>query len=148
MDLENSSLEIKTDSEQGSAEKVILKFYSPGKKGLAGGITLNFSPEMTYRIRRCINDAVKFPIEVPTETNKVWRITLSRTVEHERRVVIHCNEVKVLDIVLTGTWCKRDDWKSYWKRDVAKIVFDSGDEGPHDTASDFYRHTSGQPLVG
>lgn len=142
LDLENSSLEIKTDSKRGSAEKVIVTFFSP--EGVrAGGITLSFKWVITYRIKKCFDNQVGFPIEIPTETNKVWRITLSRTVELERRVIIHCNEVKVLDIVLTETLCEQNDWRSHWERDVAKIAFDSADEGVRDKASDFYRHTSG-----
>ena len=146
LDLENSSLEIKTDSKRGSAEKVIVTFFSLEEER-AGGITLSFRSPITYRIKKCIDDQVGFPIEIPTETNKVWRITLSRTVELERRVIIHCNEVEVLDIVLTETLCDQNYWRSHWGRDVAKIAFDSADEGARDRASDFYRHTTGQPSL-
>lgn len=145
LDLEKISLEIKTDSEQGSTEKVIVKFYSSDEKG-AGGITLNFAQDMAYRIRRCMNDQVEFPIDVPTETNKVWRITLSRP-SGVRRVAIHCNEVEVLDLSLTASRCNEKDWMSYWERDVAMIEFDSADTGTQDTASDFYRHAPGQPIL-
>ena len=145
MDLEKSSLEIKTDSEQGSTEKVIVKFYSSDEKG-AGGITLIFAQDMAYRIRRCMNDQVEFPIDVPTETNKVWRITLSRPLG-VRRVAIHCNEVEVLNLSLKASRCNQRDWMSYWERDVAMIEFDSIHTGTQDTASDFYRQAPGQPII-
>ena len=145
MDLEKISLEIKTDSEQGSTEKVIVKFYSSDEKG-AGGITLIFAQDMAYRIRRCMNDQVEFPIDVPTETNKVWRITLSRTLD-VRRVAIHCNEVEVLNLSLKASRCNQKAWMSYWERDVAMIEFDSIDTGMQDTASDFYRQAPGQPII-
>ena len=143
-DLENFPLEIKTDSKLKSGEKVDIKFYSSPKES-AGGIIFYFTSTLKYRIRRCTMtfDDFENAIYVPKENNKVWRIALSRN-SGIRRMVVHCNEVRVLDVVISESLC--DDveggWASYWSKDVGQIEFES-----FDTASDLYRRASGQFLT-
>ena len=73
-----------------------------------------------------------FPTSLPTETDKVWTITLSKT--SDIRLIIHCNNKEVLNVVLSDTICGESDWIDWWSKDMEKIYFDF-----LDTASDYYR---------
>ncbi|KAL5255495.1 hypothetical protein ACHWQZ_G010913 [Mnemiopsis leidyi] len=124
-DLENSPLQIKTDSVEGSDEKVRVYFFNVQDYD-AGGVNLIFSSPPQYRLRDCSTTSsyTNFPTDIPTETNKVWTLTLSR-VSGEIRVVITCNTVEVLNAVLSSTTCSVSDWSTYWSRDVEMIRFSS-----------------------
>ena len=130
-DLENSSLEIKTDSVFGSDERVSVWFYNSDYKSTAGGVILHFTSTPQYELWYCTSKT-NFSTALPTGTNKVWRISLIRT--SGIRLVIHCNDVEVLNLLLSDTTCSSSYWNGYWSRDVEKIIFRSSD-----TASDFYR---------
>ncbi|KAL5255425.1 hypothetical protein ACHWQZ_G010852 [Mnemiopsis leidyi] len=130
-DLENSPLQIKTDSVVGSGEFV--KLWSYTQNDYTGGVYLYFSSPPQYYLDFCSTSNTNFPTVLPTETNKVWTITLSR-VSGEIRVVITCNTVEVLNVVLSSTTCSDSRWSFLWNRDVVKIDFAS-----YDTASDYYR---------
>ena len=142
-DLESSPLQIKTDSEAGSEEKVSVWFYTAERIGpnFAGHVAINFTSNPQYRLWHCINSWTNFPNTLPTETDKVWTITLSRIAGD--KLTIHCNDKEVLDIVLSSKTCNNGDWNNlnYWSRDVERIMFLSR----HDTASDYYR--PGKQLV-
>ena len=141
-DLEKSPLEIKTDSELGSKEKVKVKFLSKSAEQTnAGGITFYFTSVLKYWVWECsLRDHSEFQTNVPTQVNKVWRITLSRT-SGERRVVVHCNEVEVLNVVLSNTACRDDRWTLAWSKDVSRIQFLHDDK-----ASDLYRPEPGMQV--
>ena len=130
-DLENSPLQIKTNSVVGSKERVHVWFYSGSS--WVGGVYLRFTSPPKYEISSCTS-LTNFPTDLPSETDKVWTITLSR-VSGEIRVVIHCNSKKVLNVVLSDTTCSDSRWSENWSRDVDKIRFLSS----YDTASDYYR---------
>ena len=130
-DLENSPLEIKTHNSLGSDEAVDVELLtSEGDK--AGGVILHFSSIPQYELWYCTSSKTNFPTALPTDTNKVWRITLTRT--SGIRLVIHCNEVEVLNVLMSDSTCNEERWSEYWSRDVEKIYFSSSD-----TASYFYR---------
>ena len=137
-DLENSPLQIKTNSEVGSNEQVRLSFYT-AQQYLAGGIYLYFSSFLKFKLFGCSNSYTNFPTDLPSETDKVWTITLTRS-SGKKRVVIHCNDKEVLNVVLSNTTCSDSRWSTYWSRDVEKIEFYISDK-----ASDFYR--TGEVLV-
>ena len=130
-DLENSPLEIKTDSSVGSGEKVEVRFITSGR-AVAGDVILYFTSTPQYKLLGCNYSTTDFPTELPTDTDKVWKITLTRT--SGIRLVIHCNEVEVLDILMSDSTCTNFRWKYSWTRDVEYIFFSLSD-----TASDYYR---------
>ena len=130
-DLENSPLQIKTDSEVGSNEKVDVWFRSGSKE--AGGVYLSFSSPPQYLLYGCTSKT-NFPTDLPSETDKVWTITKSK-VSDEIRVIIHCHDKEVLNVVLSDTTCSDSRWSERWSTDVDKIYFSSS----WDTASDYYR---------
>ena len=135
VDLEATPLEIKTNSAQGSTDKVAVYFYnSQGDE--AGGVWIYFSTPQYGLTNLCCSSWTNFPRTLPTAVDKVWRISLTRTAGI--RLQIHCNDVEVLNLILSNERCNsynwRYNWRYYWTRDVEKIGFSQ-----HDTASDFYR---------
>ena len=129
-DLENSPLQIKTNSEVGSDEKVKVRYYDD-KGGYAGGITLSFKSYPVYDLWTCSSNN-GFPAELPTETDKIWTLSLTRT--SSVKLVIHCNDKEVVKVVLSDTTCGDPSWSTYWSRDVGKIQFANAN-----TAADYYR---------
>ena len=131
-DLENSPLQIRTNSEIGSNEKVRVYFYNAQDEP-AGGVFLIFTSPPQYVLRWCSASLTDFPTTLPSETDKVWTITLTRS-SGARSLVIHCNNKEVVNVVLSDSECSYSNWRDYWSRDVEKIMFYSSD-----TASDYYR---------
>ena len=129
-DLESSPLEIMTDSSLGSGEKVEVHFYT-SEEGYAGGVILHFTSTPRYQLWTCTNSRNNFLTELPTDTNKVWKISQTKT--SDIRLVIHCNEEEVVNVILSDTTCGDSRWSSLWKGDVEKISFHEDD-----TASDYY----------
>jgi hypothetical protein len=103
-------------------------FYTAGDDG-AGGVLLWFSSTVQYRLGWCSSFS-PFPTQPPSNKEKVWRITLSRTAVI--RVSIHCSNVEVLNLLIST--CSDSRWSNNWTKDVEKIRFSSAD-----TASDHYR---------
>ena len=98
-----------------------------------GEFWLTFGSPPQYTLTRCSGD-INFPTDLPSERDKVWKISLTRNLG-EIRVVVHCNNKEVVNVVLSDTVCtKFDQWNTHWSRDVEKMMFDF-----KDTASDFYR---------
>ena len=100
----------------------------------AGGIFLKFaSPNVQYYLKQCSDGWTDFPASLPSDRNKVWRITLDKT--SGVKVVIHCNDDEVLRVKLSGEVCDKKwrHWREYWSRDVGHLSFAGND------ASDFYR---------
>ena len=137
-DLENTPLEMKTDSETGSSEKVDINFFNQ-QDDYAGGVKISFTSPPTYFLIDCSLYADNHFSAVPTtstDVNKVWRITLTKissVTGDTKRLVIHRDDMVVLKVELSDTVCK-SDLSTNWNRDVTKIKFTSAD-----SASDFYR---------
>ena len=130
-DLEAVPLEVRTNSVLGSGYKVQVTFYS-AKGQYAGAVRLNFGSTLQYDLPAC-ESWTNFPVTPPdSRTDKVWRITLTRTAGV--RLVIHCNGVEVLNKLLSDTTCSYSKWSKYWNKDVTKIEFPF-----YDTASNYYR---------
>ena len=137
-DLESSPLEIKTDSTLGSNDEVRVMFVTAGRE-YAGEAAIYFTSTPQYKLHLCTSDRTNFPVELPTDTVKVWRITLTRT--SGVRLVIHCNEVEVLNFLLSDLTCNDSSWSTVWSRDVEKMSFSQ------DTATDFYSGESFGQMV-
>ena len=130
-DLEYSSLQIR--SVIGSNEKMDVRLYNDGGED-AGGVLLFFWSPPQYLLSDCMSSQTNIPIELPSETNKIWTIIQARNTKNERRVVVNCNDKQLLDIVLSDTVCGESNWNTFWSKDVKQIKFSSAD-----TASDYYR---------
>ena len=130
--MENNPLWIKTDSELGSEEEVDVEFYSSEVQA-AGGIRIRFKDTLEYYLGWCSNSYKVFPITPPTTRDKVWKITLDKTAGI--RKIIHCNEVEVLNVLLSDDECDDSSWSSYWSGTVNEILFNKR----LDSASDYYQ---------
>ena len=138
IDLDTTLLEIKTDTEIGRFQQVIVDFHD--KNGLrAGGITFYFSSRYStpqYSIHSCVKQ--DFPTRLPDATEKVWRI--KKTKSSGIGIQVHCNDVKVLDVVLSDELCSTySSWNTVWSKDMVKMSFHDSD-----TASDYYRLSKGK----
>ena len=155
--MENSPLQIRTDSIDGSYEQVKVYFDTAGED-FAGGVFLYFRPPK-YWLRHCSSSKTNFPTDLPTETDKIWTIKLTKT-SGTVRVIINCNNKEVLNVVLSNSACSDSSWSTFWSRKMEKIWFYSSDTASHyyrpgkinklsllvvhfqfyfDTASDYYR---------
>ena len=109
----------------------------------AGGIGFNFRIPPKYWITGCFyNSGVEFPENiVPSETSKIWRITLNRI--SNVGIVVYCNDVEVLNIAVSDVICTDSNWSEYWSREVGRIYFNQ----TKDTATDFYYQPLGTYLA-
>ena len=133
--LEEYSLEIKTDSTLRSNDAVRVWFVT-SQGYIAGILKLFFFSTPQYYIGYCSSRYTNFPTNLPPDNDKVWRITLSRT--SGIRLVVHCNEVEVINTLISDSTCGSNDWSTSWSKEVAKINFRSGDN-----ASDYYQTQPG-----
>lgn len=136
-DLEETPLEIRTDSALESDEQVIVRFHNAA--GDEVGVNLWFRTTLQYLLPHCSESWTDLPTTPPSSVHKVWRITKVKT--SGIRVIVYCNGEEVLNVLLSDTTCsysnwKEETWRDYWKwnNDVEKIQFHSGDK-----ASDGYR---------
>ena len=105
-------------------------FYT-AQREYAGGVAIDFSSTPQYRLWDC-SSYTNFPSNLPSEVDKIWRITLDKTAGI--RLKIHCEGVEVLNILMSDNTCSYSDWREYWSRDVEYIYFTAWD-----TASHYYR---------
>ena len=141
-DLDNVSLEIKTNSTSGTDELMWLIFRNAHSES-AGGFGIKFSSTPKYYLPQCTTSSwINFPTTLPTATYKIWRITLDRRAGI--RVLVRCNEELVLNVMLSDQVCTnyRSTWSSYWSRIVTKIYFYK-----QDNASDYYKLDQGNLCI-
>ena len=98
----------------------------------AGKVWIYFSSPRQYELDWC-NSRTNFPSTLPTAVDKVWRISLTRTANITLQ--IHCNNVEVLNLILSDETCNDyTEWRDYWTKDIEEIRFSS-----FDSASEYYR---------
>ena len=129
-DLESTPLEVRTDNVLESNEVVYVTFFSASKT-YAGRVEL-ITSTLQYHLHTCTTTWTILPVTPPSVADKVWRITLTKTAGV--RLMIHCNDVEVLNKLFSDATCSNSEWSKYWNNDVTMIKFYSGD-----TASDYYR---------
>ena len=122
LDLETTPLEIRTNSEIRSNEKMFVWFRTADGEEAVGGFQIFFyytGPK--YYILYCSSSRTNFPRNLPTEVDKIWRITLDKTAGI--RLQIHCNGVEVLNVLLSDDTCGVSYWRELWSKDVENIYF-------------------------
>ena len=138
---DSMDLTIRTDSVAGSGERSDVYLYGDDNE-IAGIVRIYFSSPIQYNIGRCSGTWTYFPVTLPTQTDKTWRIVYNPA---ELRVVYYCNEVEVENVVLSDSVCKSksDEWRTYWEQiNFTQVKFLS-----HDTASDKYCLGEVEPVV-
>ena len=98
----------------------------------AGGFYIIFKSPPLFRVPFC-GHLINFPTTLPSETDKVWRITQTRN-SGVIGLTVHCNDVEVVNVVISNTTCGDIRWSWYYTRDREMIKFHKVD-----TASDYYR---------
>ena len=116
-------------------------FYDTSRVEL-GGVRIRFTSTPQYWLNRCSVSYTEFPVTLPSTTYKVWRITLTRS--SGVRVIIHCNNKEVLNVLLSDTSCGNSEWSEKWNIETAHIEFSSY----NDTASDYYRGAASEAITG
>ena len=129
-------MEIWTDNEMGSSAQLVVWFYSAENKD-SGTFAIYFSSQV-FDLRHCKQSSNSLT-DVPSTTIKIWKIALTKA-DWTVRVVVHCNDVEVVNYLMSDSNCKGTDWRlnGRWKNKVTKIKFRTGD-----TASDYYKPFQG-----
>ena len=126
-DLENKPIEVKTNTADGK----LALYFKNSIGSSAGGFFINVKVSQ-YSLNICTSTYKNFPLAVPSEQSKIWRIVK----QPGPRLVVHCNDKLVLDFKFSSSECTDTSWNKNWNRNVAKVQFS---EGPLDTASESYR---------
>ena len=113
---------VTTDSRAGSGDQVVVRLYDNDGNG-AGIVSIYFNEQIMYDLRGC-TDTKPFPATVDSQTDKTWTITYNIA---ERRVVLFCNEIKVVSVVISDRECTitKSVWRVDWERKPTQIQFDS-----------------------
>jgi hypothetical protein len=132
------TLGIRTNSSQWNGDYVKVWFYDRHRIHV-GGVNIDFLHSVPrYHIMWCSEKFTVFPVELPTKSDKTWRITVTKNLSY--RILIHCNGVKVLDVLLSPATCSNSDYSTgMWIRDITQLKFRNDD-----TASDYYRFFNGK----
>lgn len=100
----------------------------------AGGVAILFGEDsIHWYIPYCLNYWPTFPVDLPSETEKIWRITLTRNLGVPR-ISIACNNKEFVDVELSDDLCAQNDWRSIWTKKIVGFRFDD-----YDRASVSYR---------
>ena len=131
-DLENSPLEIKTNNK----DRIRVRFHT-ASDNYAGAVSIFFDPTPKYALGGCIKSDRIFETDLPSGTDKIWKITLTR--KSEVRLMLHCNDKEVLNVVISDT-CDDDGWREKWIGDVdGNVDVEKINFPPYDKASEYYR---------
>ena len=117
---------IGTRSNLGSGNQMRVRFEN-GNDLAAGGVTLQFASQMKFWLDQCsVRYAPLSDLPVREGADRVWRITIL-WIKGNRRLLIHDDDVKVLEITLSEQTCADWRWREVWYRNVRKIVFPDSD---------------------
>ena len=117
---DSETITVTTDS-VASSEKLVGVRFDDKDGDYAGSVFIGFNTQIQYTIGGCTYSYKPFPVTLPTATQKTWTITYNYA---ERRVVIHCNGVQVVNVVVSDSACTGDsNWKDYWERKPTQIKF-------------------------
>ena len=116
--LETTPLKIKTDSNLDSWHYVRVFLYTAARE-YAGEVNFYFSYILKYQVEYCNYSYIEFPSTPPSEVNKIWTITKLPG----PRLTVQCNEVTVVDTLLSNDTCAYSYWNKYWSRKVELIYF-------------------------
>ena len=105
----SEDITILTNSEIGSEEKVYVQFTDSNNQAV-GTLVISFLSSIQYNVGYCTTSSTPFPVSPPAETEKTWKISYDQAA---LRLTIHCNEVEVLNEVLSDV-CNQDGWRDTW----------------------------------
>ena len=131
MDLEGTSLQIKSDSTLGSDEQMRVNMFDKDSIFIHS-VRVRFNVMIQYWITNCTIDKwVDLPVQPPVDVDKIWTITKT-----ENAYIWTCNNVEVLNYLFAESY----DSRCVWQGDIVdEIVF----HPKRDSASDFFRAGKG-----
>ena len=137
--LQTTPLRIKTNSAAGSEEKMEVTLYTAGRDDSkpAGWVFFKFSSPPQYSLGWCMDSIVDLPSELPRDINKEWVITKFPG----PRITVQCNEVTVLDFLLSNDTCNAVYWNDFYGKQTEQIKFDG--KAP----DEYWVPPPGQPLT-
>ena len=111
-DLDASPFLIKTDSSIRAGTTLIVWFYRLYSDVSTGGIQVEMSSPGFIKIFKCRNALINFGTELPNDDIKIWKITKTQ----DLRLIIHCNELEMLNVQLSETFCAnfKINWQKFW----------------------------------
>lgn len=120
-DPDSQDIMIRTDSALGGGNPLIRVDFLNYANTLGGRVMVEFTPTPSYEIGgNCIGNK-QFPVSLPTEINKIWRISFSH---EDLRMRIVCNDVEVVNVVLSDSFCDdladKSVWRSNWETEKSK----------------------------
>ena len=128
--LENSVIYLMTNHDLGSGGKSVM-WFSDKDLNPAGGLSLRFTEEKShvdYNLHAC-NPYRKLPTQPPEGKHKVWKIK-----KRGFGMELWCNEVFLLDFVISGETCDDPDWDTVHSRKGVALRFPE----EHDTATKLF----------
>ena len=134
-DLEKFPLYIKTNAVVGKYNALKVFLFTAQDK-YAGSFKIAFKSSQ-YGLGSCHEDKtrVDFDTELPTDTDKVWKIT--KTIGSDVRILIQCNDVQVLNATISKSSTCENTLTNFeikrWRQVVQIMSF-----AKEDTASKFY----------
>ena len=105
-------------------------WFRTSQKQTAGALEI-FLAGSSFYFYPCSSSWTKFPSDLPSYGDMVWRITIDKTAG--MRIIIHYRNEEVLDVQLADI-CSFSDWRSYWIQDVEYIYFPN-----QDAAAEYYK---------
>ena len=88
---------------------------------LTGGLKIKLAHQPKYRLEWCHDDdqTLSPPDELSDVSENIWKITVTS----EPGIILHVNDVEILNIELSDDACKQDDWRNYWMGVPKRIEF-------------------------
>ena len=126
-----NSLEIKTHGDLQSDEGFLVEFLDPRGRISGGFLVKSTSSTQQYKILHCSTSLTDVPTSLSSDTVKTWRLTVVKPNREYHnwyvvRLVIHCNEVEVLNAWISSSTCDIDHstfWEIWDAREKVKIKF-------------------------
>ena len=136
--LEKHPIEIKTNSSTDNDDCDYMEigfFHFNLFPNYIGNFIVSFGKDgMKYAVDRC-KHWLDFPLSLPTEIDKIWRITVTK--DTGVRFQVHCNDVEIINFLFSDESCSDErGWNKYWSMDINTVGFIN-----QDNASNFYRST-------
>ena len=131
--MESTPIQIYTDSEIGSGEKLWVQF-SDSTGDVFGGISVDFTFQPTYGLGYCDSQVQISPTKLGPNINRVWTI-----VKWGTNVKLYCGGVQIFDIKTHLS--EKTSCRTRWALHSSKFQCAG-------TAADFYReHRSGKNRI-
>ena len=131
---------IKTDSSIRTGTTLVVWFYRRYSDALPSGIQIEMNSARHIKILKCRNALINFDTELPNDDIKIWRITKTQ----DLRLIIHCNEMEMLNIQLSETLCTnfKNNWQKFWG--WGKGLQERMQLRLHQSNTDFYMLSGGE----